>query len=177
MPFTPLHFGPGLAIKAVMPASCSFTVFVFAQIVIDLEPLYYLMRDSWPVHRVLHTYLGATGVAVCSILAGKPLCEWTLWRWNRWLSPAQSQWLAVRATIPRRSAVMGGMLGAYSHVALDSLMHADMTPWAPWTQANPWLHALTLEALDVACVGSGVLGLVVLCGSAWARKRRPHGED
>jgi len=76
MPFTPLHFGPGTAIKAVIPGSFSLTVFAFSQIVIDLEPLYYLLRDAWPVHRFLHTYRGATGVAVCSIVAGKPICEW-----------------------------------------------------------------------------------------------------
>jgi hypothetical protein len=177
MPFTPLHFGPGAAMKAVMPASFSFTVFVFSQIVMDLEPLYYLVRGAWPVHRFLHTYLGATGVAVFSILAGKPLCEWTLRRWNSRLSPTQGQWLAVRATIPRLSAVMGGILGAYSHVALDSIMHADMTPLAPWIQANPWLHAPTLTALEVSCVVSGVLGLFVLGGYALARKLRPHVDN
>jgi len=68
---------------------------------------------------------------------------------------------------------MGGILGAYSHVALDSIMHADMTPLAPWTQANPWLHALTLTELEVSCVLSGVIGLLVLSGYALARKLRP----
>jgi hypothetical protein len=73
MPFTPLHFGPGAAIKAVMPTSFSFTVFVFSQIVMDLEPTYYLLRGDWPVHCFLHTYLGAAVVTGFSILAGKPL--------------------------------------------------------------------------------------------------------
>lgn len=160
-----------------MPGSFSLTVFVFSQIVIDLEPLYYLLRDAWPVHRFLHTYLGATGVAVFSIVAGKPLCEWILRMWNRRLSPTQRQWLAVHTTIPRLSAVVGGILGAYSHVALDSIMHADMKPLAPWTQTNLLLHAFTLTELEVSCVLSGVIGLLVLSGCALARKLRPHVDD
>jgi hypothetical protein len=170
MPFTPLHFGPGAAMKAAMPAFFSFTVFVFSQIVMDLEPTYYLVRGDWPVHRFLHTYLGAALVSGFSILAGKPLCEWTRRLWNRRLSPNQGRWLAVRPTIPWRSAVMGGVLGAYSHVGLDSIMHADMAPLAPWTQANPWLHAITLATLEMSCVLAGVLGLLVLGGYALAGK-------
>jgi hypothetical protein len=75
MPFTPFHFGPGAAVKAVAPRYFSFTVFCFAQIVTDLETAYYMLRGEYPLHRWLHTYLGATIVAVLCSLIGRPICK------------------------------------------------------------------------------------------------------
>ena len=56
MPFTPLHFGPGLLLKAAAPRHVSFTAFVASQVLIDLESLYNILRGAWPVHRELHTF-------------------------------------------------------------------------------------------------------------------------
>ena len=39
MPFTPLHMGPGIAVKAVLQGSFSLMVFGWAQIVMDIQPL------------------------------------------------------------------------------------------------------------------------------------------
>ena len=68
MPFTPFHVGPGAAIKAIMPRHFSFTVFCFAQIVTDIETAFYLLRGEYPLHRIFHTYLGATVVAMDALL-------------------------------------------------------------------------------------------------------------
>ena len=39
MPFTPLHMGPGMFVKAAMPRHFSIIVFGLTQIVLDLEAL------------------------------------------------------------------------------------------------------------------------------------------
>jgi len=101
MPFTPLHFGPGAAIKAAIPTHFSFTVFCYAQVVTDLEPGYFLLRGEYPVHRFFHTYLGATLVGAFCTLTGRPLCEWFLRVWpspllsplNTFLLRQQNLWV------------------------------------------------------------------------------------
>ena len=101
MPFTPLHFGPGAAIKAAIPTHFSFTVFCYAQVVTDLEPGYFLLRGEYAVHRFFHTYLGATLVGAFCTLTGRPLCEWFLRVWpspllsplNTFLLRQQNLWV------------------------------------------------------------------------------------
>jgi len=53
---------------------------------------------------------------------------------------------------------VGAVLGSYSHVVLDGIMHADMRPLAPWSDDNPFLHLVSLDALHLGCVGAAVVG-------------------
>ena len=58
-------------------------------------------------------------------------------------------------------AAVGAFAGTLSHVALDAVMHADMTPLAPFAAGNRWLRAVSIETLHLGCVAAGVLGLAV----------------
>src|SRR5437764_1296114 len=58
LPFTPFHLGPACALKVVAGQSFSLTVFAFSQVVMDVEPLLYLLCGKGIVHGVSHTYLG-----------------------------------------------------------------------------------------------------------------------
>ena len=60
MPFTPLHMGPGLAVKAVMQRKFSLLVFGWSQVVIDLQPLLAMTTGRVELHGFSHTLLGAT---------------------------------------------------------------------------------------------------------------------
>ena len=73
MPLTPIHLGPALAVKAAAPRYFSFLTFGVTQVVIDSEAAFYILTSGWPVHRLLHTYLGATLVAVITVVLGRPL--------------------------------------------------------------------------------------------------------
>jgi hypothetical protein len=46
-------------------------------------------------------------------------------------------------------------------VALDSVMHADMRPFAPFSDANPFLASISVEALQWSCVIAGVAGVAI----------------
>ena len=168
MPITPFHFGPGAAVKAVAPRHFSFTVFAFSQGLIDLEPIGFFIVTGDPVHPYLHTYLGATLVFLASWWLGRPVGEWALRAWNAWLSPAQARWLAYEPQISIQSAGVGAFVGAYSHVAIDSIMHGDMEPFAPFSPASPWLHVISVELLQWLCVLAGVIGVA---GLALLRRR------
>lgn len=64
-------------------------------------------------------------------------------------------------------------MGTYSHVFLDSTMHSDMQPVAPISEANALLHVISVDALHLACVLSGMLGIAVMF-TATAVRRRTH---
>ena len=162
MPITPLHFGPAALAKAVTPKYFSFAVFGFTQLAMDLEPLYYLLQGVWPIHRFFHTYLGATLVAVFAVVVGKPLSELVIRLWNRRLRSSQRDWLGIAPRIPLIAAVVGALFGAYSHVFLDSIMHSDLHPFAPWWNGNGLLDLISIDHLYLLCAGSGVLGGIML---------------
>jgi hypothetical protein len=42
------------------------------------------------------------------------------------------------------------------------IMHYDMAPFAPFTQANPLLGAISLGALHLSCSAADILALVVV---------------
>ena len=160
MPFTPYHFGPGLAVKAAAPRYFSLSVFVFSQVLIDLEPLYFMLTGEWPVHRFFHTCLGATVIAAVSYVPGGPLCGLCLAIFRRDFGFRMSDVLAAMKMITPTAALSAAIIGSYSHVALDSIMHGDTHPLAPFSDANPLLHSISVAELHLYCIVAGLAGLI-----------------
>jgi membrane-bound metal-dependent hydrolase YbcI (DUF457 family) len=84
-------------------------------------------------------------------------------------------WVLGPRLISWPAAITGAFVGTYSHVALDSLMHADMRPLAPFSETNGLLHLVSLGALHLGCVLSGLLGVLFLF-TRFARRREPRAE-
>lgn len=161
MPFTPFHFGPGMLVKSVAPRWFSMTAFAASQVVIDLESLYYLLRHEYPVHRGLHTFVGATlaGAAACgAVWLVKHVALRTPLRSVR---PTSALAALLKGEFTTRGILVGGILGAWSHVLLDAIMHHDARPFGPWSDANPFLRVIEVGPLHVACMVSGILGFVI----------------
>ena len=171
MPVTLFHLGPGLAFKSVASRHVSFTLFAFTQILVDLEALYFFAQNDSHMHRHLHTYLGATIVAGIGVVIGRPICQWLLKKWNNHLSPKQKKWLYVEPAIFIKSAVIGAALSAYSHILLDSIMHYDIKPFAPFISKNGLYDIIKLDQLDLLCGLSGILGLLILTALGLIRKK------
>ena len=172
MPVTPLHFGPAIAGKAFAPKHFSVLAFGLTQVIIDAETGFYLMQGSWPVHRFLHSYLGATVVAVVTALLGRPLLGLVIRSWNRLLAGRFRGGPQLRPDVPLAAVVSGAVLGSYSHVFLDSIVHADMTPFAPWHGGNPLLHIMSSTTVMLLCAGMGLSGVTVLLLAAVRRRLR-----
>ena len=149
MPFTPLHAGPGLLLKGLCGKRLSLLSFLGSQVVIDLEPLYYMMTDQWPVHRMIHTLLGAT------VVAGVVVCM-----------------MALIVQVPRLQSMttddgecslwgisVGALVGTWSHVLLDSIVHLDVRPFAPFNDALPFYGLLAWEQVNLLCVVLAAVGL------------------
>lgn len=164
MPVTPFHFGPGAALHALAPRRVSFLAFCAANVIIDIESLYHLVTQRFPVHGFLHSYVGATlitGVTVTLFLGAKAIAARVklpdLWAWQS-LTPM--------------SIAVGAAAGGYSHIVLDSIMHPDMSPLAPFSESNGLLRAIPLGMLHWICLGSGAAGLLIL-----GVRRLLRGED
>jgi membrane-bound metal-dependent hydrolase YbcI (DUF457 family) len=164
MPFTPFHFGPGLALAGAS-RWIDFWAFCAANVLIDLESGWHLWRHEFPVHRFFHSFLGATLVIVPAAALAL-LAAVTARRIGLVRGPRRTSASARAATI------IGAALGAWSHVVLDAIMHGDMRPLAPWSATNPLLGLLSLEQLHNACLVAGAAGVVLLGIRVMADRRR-----
>lgn len=169
MPFTPLHMGPGIAVKAVLQGSFSLMVFGWAQIVMDIQPLVVILTGEGHLHGFTHTYIGATLLAVFSAVTGKYLSEFGL----------RLMFRDTRSMIPIRWWVvfLSAFIGTYSHVLLDSIMHFDIEPWYPFSAANPLQGLISISALHQLCIYSGILGAVLYFAVNYVLSRRSRALD
>ncbi len=162
MPITPFHFGPGAGIKAVMPRRFSLVVFCYTQVVIDMESLYYLVQRAYPVHRFLHTYVGATLLAGFCAVTGRFLGQQALALF-RWAMPFAFKALVGDSTrISWPIAFLSAFIGTIGHVFLDSIMHADIEPFSPFTSANPMYQLIGVGFLHLLCFLIGVVSFACL---------------
>ena len=171
MPLTPIHMGPALAAKAVAPNKFSLLTFGLTQVVIDGEVAFHIIMGDWPLHQHLHTYLGATVVAVLTIMLGRPLLERAIGLWNRLAAPDRESILWFEPRIPMLAAVTGAVTGSYSQVLLDSIVHSDLRPFAPWSDSNGLLGIVPAAYLVMACLSLGALGAIALAVAMVRRGR------
>lgn len=159
MPITPFHFGLGAALKSFAPRHFSFGVFCFTQVVTDTEVAASILLKSFPLHKLFHTYAGATLVALICALIGRLISGKLKRMWNSWFDAEIDDPLFVTEKISLLAACSGAFCGAYSHVLLDSIMHSDMRPFAPLTSVNPLLGVLSFWQIHLLCVACGVVGI------------------
>jgi membrane-bound metal-dependent hydrolase YbcI (DUF457 family) len=152
VPITPFHFGPGALIAVASGRSISFLAFVATNVLIDVESLYNMVTAQPRIHTFLHSYIGSTFAAALVVLAFIPcrrlafnLPPWPLLGWRH---------LGVSAVL------LGALAGAWSHVLFDSVMHGDITPFAPFTNANPLYLLVPLQVLHLGCVIAGALAFL-----------------
>ncbi|WP_026973353.1 hypothetical protein [Aliagarivorans marinus] len=160
MPFTPVHMGPGILIKALLQGSFSLMIFGWTQIVMDIQPLWVLISGEGALHGSSHTWLGATLLAPLAALSGKHLSEFGL----RLLE------LSSFTPISWRTCFVSAFIGSYSHILLDSVMHSDMLPFYPLSEANGLLGLVSVATLHKFCYLSGAAGMVLyVLVLAWQR--------
>jgi hypothetical protein len=166
LPVTPFHFGPGLALKGLAAPVFSWTAFAAAQLLIDCEPLYYMLQREYPVHRFFHSFVGA---GAAGLVAG--VCFLVALRASAIAAPARlgslvrSTSSAARGEVSALGVLVGGLVGGLSHPLLDGMMHPDVRPFMPWSNANPFLGLVGLAPLHLACVAAALFGAV--CLAAW----------
>ena len=168
MPVTPFHLLAIIPLKAIAPRSFSWSVFALTNVVIDLEPITYYLITLYPSHGFFHTIIGATLIAILCATHGRRLCELAIKTLHGELQDKEVKWLG-KASIGNTAAWSGALIGAWSHLLLDSFMHEDIKPFSPFTDANPLLGVISVGTLNALCVVSGLLGVAML---ALLKKRK-----
>ena len=163
--------GPALAVKGIAGNHFSVLMFGVAQVAIDLEPGIGMLRGSATLHGWTHTYLGATVIGAAVLILGRPLCLAILKRWNREVIAHRLNWLTSPEHLNWPAAGAGAFVGTYSHVALDSLMHFDIRPFAPFSSDNILLGLVSYQALHVGSVVAGLAGLALWLLRQWYTNR------
>lgn len=142
-------------------------VFGWAQIIMDLQPLFVILTGQGHLHGFSHTYLGATLIGAGSALTGKYAAEWGLHVLR------ETRFLPIRWPV----VIVSAYIGTFSHVLIDSVMHADLEPFAPFISDNPFLGWLSIEALHKFCLYSGLLGAAMYFAVvSWLSRRRPSAK-
>jgi hypothetical protein len=150
LPITPFHFGPGALVAAASRSKVSFLAFAASNVLIDVESLYNMVTSQPRVHTFFHTYVGSTLVAAAVVLGFVPL------RWLARKLPASP--ILNWRTLSVRAVFLGSLVGAWSHVLFDSVMHGDITPLAPFSNGNALYRAVPLAVLHLFCIGTGIVG-------------------
>lgn len=175
MPFTPFHFGPGLALKGVAAPVFSWSAFVAAQVLIDCETLYYLVRQEYPVHRFFHSFLGATAAGLVVAILGLVIVRASAVVFPRLVALLEGPASRARGEVSSLGLLVGGLTGGLSHPLLDGLMHPDVRPFMPWSDHNPFLGLVGVAQLHLACIAAALFGAV--CFTLWrvrtADQRKP----
>lgn len=129
MPYTPYHFGPGGFFGLLFRRWIDPLVFLLVNVLIDVEVLAdNFLQSGWPVHRLwhFHTLLvgglagGALGAVIYFI---KPI---------RVLLARLMDLLALDYKASLGRMVLGGILGAWLHVSIDSVYHHDVQTFWPY---------------------------------------------
>jgi len=155
--------GPGIIIKAILRSSFSLMVFGWTQIVMDIQPLIVMITGEGHLHGFTHTYVGAVLIAIFSALTGKYLAEFGLkiLRISKSENPISIVWWVV---------FLSALVGSFSHVFLDSIMHSDVEPFFPVTLDNQFLGLISVPILHKVCLYSGLVGAAIYYGINWRLK-------
>jgi len=177
MPFTPYHFGPSGFLALVFRRWIDPVVFVLINVLIDVEVLanrYF--QSGGPVHRLwhFHTLLvgGLAGAALGAVIYFiKPI---------RLLLERLMDLLALDYKASLGRMVLGGILGAWLHVLIDSVYHYDVQTFWPYKKAvlYRWItmghEAITHQWVRRGCIVFWILfaGVYILVLVKGCRKEK-----
>ncbi len=153
--------GPGILIKAILQGFFSLIIFGWAQILMDLQPLFVIITGKGSLHGFSHTYVGATLIALISAFTGKWIYEMVMVFIKKDFTVYQKKLFDVPKKLTTGVCIISALLGTYSHVILDSIMHADVEPFYPINLENNLHLVLSIESLYKLCIYTGVVGSVI----------------
>ena len=152
MPFTPIHMGIAVPVKAVSEKKFNLMIFGWAQIVMDLQPLIVILTHHGQTHGITHTLIGAVVLGLVSAVSGKYLLE---------LAAKIVHWRNVgNGVLSWKVVFISAYFGTLSHVLLDVLIYPDVELLWPFVEGNPLPFGfLSLEVIGF-CIVCGLVGSI-----------------
>ncbi|MFX1319445.1 MAG: hypothetical protein ACFE9D_08200 [Promethearchaeota archaeon] len=163
MPFTPFHLGPGLLIGLILFPYLFLPSILLGSIIVDIEPLTFLLLGLPVQHLFFHTFLGATILALIGVLVIYLLRSIFEKIMAFFLLPQTASLLNITAA---------ALIGAYSHIVLDGFLYPEMQPFWPLL-VNPFLGLASSSTIYLFCVLCFIIAIPVYIFQIWRVKQRP----
>lgn len=150
MPFTPFHLGFGLLLFALCPYLDVFAILI-GTVIIDLEPIFYLLFGVGALHGYMHSLLG-----VIVFLLPSTFLSWSFYK-------------ILEKVLPKKFlfnwplSLLSSFIGLVSHILFDAGLYSEMMLLYPFSQKTGilfgyWTHLITIITLSAMFL----LGLVIL---------------
>ena len=162
MPFTPFHLGPSLLIGLIFFPYLFIPSVLLGSIIVDLEPLTFLILDLPVLHLFFHTFLGATIMAIL-VAIGFYLLRGPF-------EKIMALFLIPQTASPAKITV-AAFIGAYSHIILDGFLYPEMQPFWP-ILGNPLLGLASSSSVYLFCVLCFVIAIPVYIIQIWRVKQQ-----
>lgn len=156
MPFTPFHWGPTSLIGLLLFQFLDFPSFLISSVAPDVEGLYIVVfRSFMPHHGLTHTYIVASIIGIIVAVAIYSF---------KGLTGKIMEKIGLYQTSSFKKILYTSILGAYSHIFLDSFLYPEMRPLYP-LEGNPFVGIASEYVRYVAVYGlcglSFLIGLVI----------------
>ena len=152
MPFTPFHEGPAILIGLLLLGILDFPTLLIASVIIDIEPfLVIVLNLNYPLHGYLHTFVGATLMAIITTILMIPL--------RPYLTPILESF-KVTQEVSNLKILMAAFIGTYSHILLDAPLYPEMNPFYPYI-GNPFYGLFSATEVYMFCIITFIIGLLV----------------
>ena len=159
--------GAALIAKPGLNRNISVITFGIAQIAMDIEPGVGMLTGADVLHGPTHTLLGALVIAYLVTLFAPSVCNYLLGKWNKEVTHYGLPWLVQSEATSKTAVTVGAFFGTLSHVVLDGLMHHDIRPLAPFSEANPLMGLVSHDAVYQLCAIAGVAGAIAWVAMQW----------
>ncbi|MCF2142857.1 MAG: hypothetical protein K9W42_04080 [Candidatus Heimdallarchaeota archaeon] len=150
MPFTPFHLGFGVLVYALFSFLDPIAL-LLGTVIIDLEPVFYLLFGVGQLHGVLHSFLG-----VIVFTAPLTLISWCV---NKLLL----RFFRLDLHFRWHFSLLSGFLGLVSHILFDAGLYPEMMLLYPFSKRTGylfgyWDNRLAMILLSVMFL----LGVIIL---------------
>ncbi len=162
MPFTPFHLGPALLIGLIFFPLLYLPAVLLGSIIVDVEPLSFLILGLPVLHLFFHTFLGATILALILALVVFLLQELLGNIMAIFRLPQKASPLNITFAV---------LIGAYSHVILDAFLYSEIQPFWPLL-GNPFLGLVSSSMVYLFCIICFIVAIPFYIFQIWRRKRQ-----
>lgn len=157
MPFTPFHLGPILLLWSIF-LSLDLIALTIGATLIDIEGGLHLLGIYPVFHGVLHSFLGATIIAIVATVLSYEAQN------------ALNESFKKKANLG--NIFVSGLFGAYSHVILDAYLYGEINLAWPLEWWNPFLGMVDLSTILEFSIVTFIVGvfIFILRKIMWADK-------
>ena len=146
MPFTPVHLGFAIFIFSILPFVDPIALLI-GTIIIDVEPIFYLITGIGQMHGIMHSTLG-----VMVFFIPTSFISWLCYKY-----------LKLDRYLPKYNvyiSLLSGILGLFSHIFFDAILYSEIMFFYPFSNTNGILYNLT-SSLAIYLI----LGMMFLVGT------------